>query len=77
MRAQRVWRVAGADHHAQIEQLHLELAAFNQRIAELETLHLESSMVEDLKANALLLSRQIDEVRCSIATEQLAGLLAK
>jgi hypothetical protein len=77
MRAQRVWRVAGADHHAQIEELYLRLAALNERIAELEKIHPESSTPESLKASALLLSRQIDEVRCSIATEQLAGLLAR
>jgi uncharacterized protein YydD (DUF2326 family) len=78
MRAQRVWRKLGADqHHAEIERLHLELAAFNKRIGELENAHAESSMIETLKATAILLSRQIDEVRCSLATEKLACLLAK
>ncbi len=53
------------------------LAAFNKRIAELEKGHDQSPMIETLKATASILSRQIDEVRCSIATERLAGLLAK
>ena len=35
------------------------------------------AMIETLKATAVILSRQIDEVRCSIATERLAGLLAQ
>jgi hypothetical protein len=30
-----------------------------------------------LKSSALMLSRQIDDLRSSIATEQLASLLAK
>ena len=78
MRAQRVWRRLGADqHHAEIERLHLELSGFNERIAELEKTHAKSSMIEILKATAILLSRQIDEVRCSLATEKLAALLAK
>ena len=77
MRAQRVWRTLGADqHHAEIERLHLELSGFNERIAELEKTHAESSMIEILKATAILLSRQIDEVRCSLATEKLATLLS-
>jgi uncharacterized protein YydD (DUF2326 family) len=77
MRAQRIWSVAGADYHAEIKRLHFELAAFNRRISELERTHSETPMIETLKATALLLSRQIDEVRCSLATEQLAGLLSK
>jgi hypothetical protein len=77
MRAQRVWRRVGVDHHAEIERLHLELSAFNKRIAELEGINAEGPRIETLKATAILLSRQIDEVRCSLATEQLAGLLAK
>jgi len=78
MGVQRGWKRVGADpHHEEIERLHSELAAFNKRIAELEKGHDQSPMIETLKATATILSRQIDEVRCSIATEQLAGLLAK
>jgi hypothetical protein len=40
-------------------------------------LHPQSSTIEALKANAVVLSRQIDEVRSSKATEELTGLLSK
>jgi len=78
MRAQRVWKPVGVDkRNAEIERLQLELASFNKRIEELEKLHPQSSTIETLKANALVLSRQIDEVRSSKATEELTGLLSK
>jgi hypothetical protein len=77
MQAQRVWRVAGADYQSQINQLHVKLAAFNRRIEELEKIHPASSMLESLKASSIILSREIDEVRCSIDPEPLAGLLAR
>ncbi len=77
MRAQRVWKEADADRRAEIEQLHFRLAAVNARIAELEKIHPPSETAENLKASALALTRQIDEVRCSIADEQLTGLLAR
>jgi uncharacterized protein YydD (DUF2326 family) len=70
MRAQRVWKEGGADsRHAEIEQLHFQLTAFNNRIAELEKKHAESSMIETLKASAIVLARQIDEVRCSLTVK--------
>jgi hypothetical protein len=78
MRAQRVWKPVGVDKYsAEIERLHLELASFNERIAELEQLQSQSSTIEALKSSALTLSRQIDDLRSSIATEQLSCLLAK
>jgi hypothetical protein len=78
MRAQRVWKPVGVDKYsAEIERLHLELASFNERIAELEQLRSQSSTIEALKSSALMLSRQIDDLRSSIATEQLSCLLAK
>jgi uncharacterized protein YydD (DUF2326 family) len=78
MRAQRVWKPVGVDkRNAEIERLLLELASFNKRIEELEKLHPQSSTIEALKANAVVLSRQIDEVRSSKATEELTGLLSK
>jgi hypothetical protein len=77
MGVQRGWKRVGADpHREEIERLNSELAAFNKRIAELERDHYPSPMIETLKATAITLSRQIDEVRCSIDTERLAGLLA-
>jgi hypothetical protein len=78
MRAQRVWKPVGVDkYNTEIERLHLELASFNKRIAELEQSRSQSSAIEALKSSALMLSRQIDDLRSSIATEQLAWLLAK
>ena len=83
MRAQRICRDVEADHHAEIERLYLRLAVVNAGITELEKMHPESSGLaqseglESLKASALSLTRQIDEARCSIADEQLTGLLAR
>jgi uncharacterized protein YydD (DUF2326 family) len=70
-------RVDACNNDAEIERLHVELDSFNQRIRELERLHPESSKIEALKANALVVSRQIDELRCLRATQDLAGLLSK
>jgi hypothetical protein len=77
MGAQRVWKQPEADHRAEIERLYFRLAAVNARIAELEKTHPPSETAESLKASALSLTRQIDEVRCSIVDEQLTGLLAR
>jgi hypothetical protein len=77
MRAQPVWKNSEADHHAEIERLYLRLAAVNERIAELDEMQPENEMLTSLKASALTLTRQIDEIRCSIADEQLTGLLAR
>jgi hypothetical protein len=62
---------------AEIERLCLRLAAVNERIAELDRIGPESETLASLKASALSLTRQIDEIRCSIADEQLTGLLAR
>jgi hypothetical protein len=78
MKAKRAATLIGGDQESlNIERLHIELAAFNRRIAELERLHPEGPRIEILKASALLISRQIDELRCLNATEELAGLLAR
>ena len=77
MRAQPVWKDSEADHHAEIERLHFRLAAVNERIAELDENHSEDETLTSLKASALTLTRQIDDIRCSIADEQLTGLLAR
>jgi hypothetical protein len=70
MRAQRTWKAVGANPQlTEIEQLHLELAAFNKRIAELEKIQTKSPIIGNLKASAIVLARQIDEVRCSLATK--------
>jgi hypothetical protein len=76
MRAQPVWKNSEADS-AEIERLYLRLAAVNERIAELDENHLEDETLTSLKASALTLTRQIDDIRCSIADEQLTGLLAR
>jgi septal ring factor EnvC (AmiA/AmiB activator) len=77
MPAQRVWKRDGAvKNSAEIERLRQQLAAFNARIEELERQHPEASKIEALRASALVLARQIDEIRCAGAHE-LAHLLAK
>jgi hypothetical protein len=75
----RGWKKVGRDPHAEIEQLHIQLAGFNARIADLEKFEREGSgrHVEQLKADAILLARQIDEICCSLAEERLASLLAR
>jgi uncharacterized protein YydD (DUF2326 family) len=66
MPAQRVWKPVGAVRkNAEIERLYLELAAFNERIQELEKQHHEAPKIEALKISALVLARQIDEICCS------------
>ena len=83
MRAQRICRDVEADHHAEIERLYVRLAVVNAGIAELEKIHSQGEALaqrddlESLKASALSLTRQIDEARCSIADQQLTGLLAR
>ncbi len=62
--------------NAEIERLRQELAALNARIEELEKQHPEASKIEALRVNALVLARQIDEIRCSSAND-LADLLAR
>ena len=77
MRAQRVWKpVRPVEKNAEIDRLRLELAALNERIEELEKQHPEASKIEALRVNALVLARQIDEIRCSSAND-LTDLLAK
>jgi uncharacterized protein YydD (DUF2326 family) len=56
--------------------LRLELTALNERIEELEKQHPEASKIEALRASAIALAWQIDELRCSSAND-LTDLLAK
>jgi septal ring factor EnvC (AmiA/AmiB activator) len=77
MPAQRAWKPGGAiKNSAEIEHLRRQLAAFNARIEQLERQHPEASKIEALRASALVLARQIDEIRCAGAHE-LTRLLAK
>lgn len=77
MPAQRVFKpVEPVNGNAEIERLSLQLASFNDRIEELEKQHPDASKIEALKASALVLARQIDEIRCSSAND-LTDLLAK
>jgi uncharacterized protein YydD (DUF2326 family) len=77
MPAQRVWKTVGpVKDDVEIEHLRLELASFNERIEELEKQHPDASKIEALKISALVLARQIDEIRCS-STNDLTNLLAK
>jgi uncharacterized protein YydD (DUF2326 family) len=77
MPAQRVWKTVGPlKSNAEIEHLRLKLASFNERIEELEKQHPDASKIEALKISALVLARQIDEIRCS-NTNELTHLLAR
>ena len=77
MPAQRVLKSGGAvKNSTEIERLCRQLAAFNARIEELEKQHPEASKIEALRASALVLARQIDEIRCAGANE-LTHLLAR
>jgi hypothetical protein len=77
MPAQRLWKtVRPVKRNAEIEHLRLELASFNERINELEKQHPDASKIEALKTSALVLARQIDEIRCP-STNELTHLLAK
>ena len=77
MQAQRILKPIGlVKKNAEIERLRQELAALNARIEELEKQHPEASKIEALRVNALVLARQIDEIRCSSAND-LADLLAR
>jgi uncharacterized protein YydD (DUF2326 family) len=77
MQAQRILKpIELVKKDAEIERLRQELAALNARIEELEKQHPEASKIEALRVNALVLARQIDEIRCSSAND-LADLLAR
>jgi uncharacterized protein YydD (DUF2326 family) len=77
MRAQKLGKPEeSANKNAEIERLCLKLAALNERIEELEKQHPEASKIEALRASALALAWQIDELRCSSARD-LTDLLAK
>jgi hypothetical protein len=70
MQAQRILKpIELLKKNAEIERLRQELAALNARIEELEK-------QQALRVNALVLARQIDEIRCSGAND-LADLLAR
>jgi hypothetical protein len=78
MRAQRTWKVVGAeDHYASIEQLQLDLAAFNRCIEVLEKADANPDDVELLTDHALTLAELIDEVRWSTPAEALDWLFEK
>ncbi len=77
MSVQRVWEPVGSvNSSAEIERLRLQLASFNEQIEKLEKQHPDASKIEALRVSALVLARQIDEIRCSSAND-LTGLLAK
>ncbi|WP_156918250.1 hypothetical protein [Bradyrhizobium sp. Cp5.3] len=76
MRARRIWKVVGAKHHRSgIEQLQLDLAAFNRCIDALEKADANPQDIEVLTTHALTLAEQIDEVRWSNPAKALGWLL--
>jgi hypothetical protein len=58
----------------QIEVLHQDLAAFNDRIKELETEGHHGHAVEVLKRQALSMAGQIDELRCLLVVPRTQPL---
>ena len=74
MRAQRVWKVNG---EASIGQLQSRLDDLNKRLGQLESRHPDSWTLEELRASALRLSHEIDDIRCAEATATLSELLRK
>jgi uncharacterized protein YydD (DUF2326 family) len=77
MPAKRVLKpLESAKNAAEIERLRIELAAFNERIQELEKRNPEASKIEALRVSAVMLARRIDEIRCS-SPNDLTDLLAK
>jgi len=56
-----------------IQNLEDELNAFNERIAELESEGHRGHAMDVLKANAIDLARQIDELRCLIVVPTKKG----
>ena len=78
MRARRTWKVAGAeDHHASIDQLQQDLAAFNRCIEALEKADANPHDMEVLTGYALALAERIDEVRWLNPAEALGWLFEK
>ena len=78
MRARRTWIVTKSEHHpASIDQLQLDLAAFNRCIGALEEADANPHDVEVLAAHALTLAERIDEARWSNPTEALGWLFEK
>jgi uncharacterized protein YydD (DUF2326 family) len=61
----------------EIRELEDELNAFNDRIEELEDEGHRGHAMEVLKANALDFARQIDELRCLLATRRYRSPVLK
>jgi hypothetical protein len=76
MRApRRTWKVVGAGtRHSSIEQLQLDLAAFNRCIEVLEKAGADPQDIEVLTAHALMIAERIDEERWLNPAEALGWL---
>ena len=74
MRARRIWRV---NETATANHLQSKLDDLNRRISQLERQHPEGWKIEALKSSALIIAREIDDMRCGEATTQLRELLRK
>ena len=78
MRAQRTWKVVGAKHrHPGIEQLQLDLAAFNRCIEVLEKADANPQDIQVLTVHALTLAERIDEARWLNPAKALGWLFDK
>jgi capsule polysaccharide export protein KpsE/RkpR len=79
MRGHGFWRpsTGRGQNDVEIERLRRELTAYNELIEELEQQYPEGPKIEALKAIALSLAQQIDELRCSKAADELTDLLSR
>ncbi|MGV7217933.1 hypothetical protein [Bradyrhizobium sp. UFLA05-112] len=79
MRARRrAWKLLGANRHEpNVEQLQLDLAAFNRCVEALEKAGANPHDIEVLTTHALKLAEQIDEMRWSNPAEALGWLFEK
>jgi hypothetical protein len=79
MRTSKSWSPVGlGGNQTEIEHLRFEVTALNKRIEELERkARPGDAEVGALRASAHVLARQIDEVCCSRATDELSELLRK
>lgn len=79
MQARRSWTIKSPTRRdADIERLQIQLEELNQRLKELECHAPDLPNIAAVKARAITLSHEIDDIRCSAsAIDALAELLRR
>lgn len=79
MQARRAWTIKSPTHRdADIERLQAQLDELNQRLNELRCPILDRPNISAIRARALTLSQEIDDIRCSAsAIDALTELLRR